>query len=133
MIFGAPGLIAMLPTPRPAKADWPSGPVQVSPPSVDLKIPTPWTQPLPQVFASPVPTYSVLPVASFGSSVIEPMALIPNPPERYVHFTVFASASSVRQTPPPASATQSLQFLEMQVDPMAMALIRLAAAYSFGT
>ena len=49
--------------------------LQLLPSSVDLKRPRPASlSPLP--FASPVPTYSVLPVGSFGSTAIEPIAFV---------------------------------------------------------
>ena len=61
----------------------------------------PAAQPLPQAFASPVPTHRVLPEASLGSRVIEPMALAMKGPDTKRHTGVPDNALSVRQMPPP--------------------------------
>src|SRR5438270_13637983 len=82
IVLGSPGLMAMVLTPRALNTDPPIGPLQVSPPSVDLYSPTPASQPLLQALASPVPTHSVLPVGSLGSSTIDPTELISNEAER---------------------------------------------------
>ena len=74
--------MAMVPTPRASKTGLPSGPVQVSPPSVDLYRPTPASQPLLQALASPVPTQIVFPLGSLGSTAMEPMELISKGVER---------------------------------------------------
>ena len=62
------------------------------------------------MFASPVPTYTVLPLGSLGSRYTLPAALMPSGPPRYSQFGCPLSAFFVRQTPPPAGvmyATQS--------------------------
>src|SRR6266498_3094399 len=115
----------MDPMPRPPKTDLPYGPVHVSPPSVDLYRPTPWTQPLPHVLPSPVPTQSVF--GSAGSRVMAPMELIWNEPLRYFHEGSSASAFSVRQIPPPAGPTHMRQWPARQSGAIAIALMRLAA------
>ena len=107
-MFGAPGVTAMLPIARPPNTEAPSGPVHVSPPSVDLYRPTPAAE-SPDAFASPVPTYSVLPLASFGSSVIELPDWMPNSPDRNSQFGWPLNAFFVRHTPPPAANTQRRQ------------------------
>jgi hypothetical protein len=70
---------------RPLKTERPSGLVHVSPPSVDLYRPAPAAE-SPEALASPVPTYSVLPVGSFGSSVIALPDWIPKFGERNSQF-----------------------------------------------
>ena len=97
-MFDVRGSTAIELTPRPPNTVLPYGPVQVSPPSVDLYSPCPCTQPLAHVLPSPVPTNSVLPLASFGSSAIDPIELISNEPLRYFHDGSSASAFSVRQS-----------------------------------
>ena len=52
----------------------------MSPPSVDLKTPTPDSE-SPEAFGSPVPAYSVLPLGSFGSCTSVPNAFEPIPAE----------------------------------------------------
>src|SRR3954469_14213258 len=59
--------------------------------------------------ASPVPAYSVLPLASFGSTISEPNAFVGRPSSIGVQRTLTAFASSVRQRPPPAAASHSRQ------------------------
>src|SRR5919109_2391390 len=127
MVFGLPGFTAIEPIPRPPKTDFPYGPDHVSPPSVDLYRPTPWTQPLPHVLPSPVPTQSVFPVGSFGSRVIAPIELISNEPLRYFQEGSSASAFSVRQIPPPAGPIHMRQCPGWQFGARAMASMRLAA------
>src|SRR6266487_2039576 len=117
----------MEPTPRPPNTDLPYGPVQVSPPSVDLYRPTPWTHPLPHVLPSPVPTQIVFPVGSLGSIIIAPIELISNEPLRYVHDGWSASAFFVRQTPPPAGPIHIRQCPGRQSGAIAIASIRLPA------
>src|SRR5438309_6424511 len=109
MVFELVGSMAIDPIARALNCDFPIGPVQVSPPSLDLYSPTPASLSL-DAFASPVPTHTVL--GSFGSSSIELPELIPNEPERYVHVGCVARASLVRHTPPPAAIVQSRQFPE---------------------
>ena len=48
-------------------------------------MPTPAAE-SPEAFASPVPTQTVFPVGSFGSTVIELTAWIPKEPERNSQF-----------------------------------------------
>ena len=98
----------MLPMARPANAAAPSGPIQVSPPSVDLYIPTPAAESL-EALASPVPTYSVSPVGSLGSSVIELPEFIPKSPDRNCQLGWPLSAFFVRHTPPPAANIHTRQ------------------------
>src|SRR3954467_14963393 len=123
MVFGSPRLTAMLPIARPLKTARPSGPVQVSPPSVDLYIPVPAAE-SPDAFASPVPTYRVLPVASFGSSVIELPDWMPKSEERNSQLGCPASAFFVRHTPPPAAKTQRRQWPGAHAGSIAIAVIR---------
>src|SRR5262245_51598913 len=123
MTLESPGLIAIAPTPRALNAPWPMGPCQVLPPSVDLYRPTPAAQPLPQPFPSPVPTQIVLPDGSFGSRVIEPIALMSNAPLWNSQFGWPVSAFFVRQMPPPAGATHMRQFPGWQVGAIATSLI----------
>jgi len=71
--------------------------------------PTPASQPEPHAFGSPVPTQSVSLCLSFGSSWIDAVLLCSKTRDRYFHWGLFASASSVRQTPPFAFAIQRRQ------------------------
>src|SRR5205809_5694654 len=98
----------MVPMARPLNADVPIGPVHVFPPSVDLNIPTPAAESA-EEFASPVPTYSVLPVESFGSTMIELPEFMPKLPDRNSQFGCPSSAFFVRHTPPPAGIAQRRQ------------------------
>src|SRR4029453_7467255 len=102
MVWGSPGRRAMVPRARPLKTEAPSGPVQVSPPSVVLYMPLPTAESA-EALASPVPTYSVLPLGSFGSIVIELPDWMPKSVERNSQFGCPLSAFFVRQTPPPAA------------------------------
>src|SRR5262252_9476487 len=104
MVFEFVGSMAMDPIARALNCGLPIGPVQVSPPSVDLYSPTPASL-SPDAFASPVPTHTVF--GSFGSSWIELPELIPNETERYFQMGVVARASLVRHTPPPAATAQN--------------------------
>src|SRR5438046_10629166 len=80
----------------------------------------------PDAFGSPVPAYSV-PVAA--SKVNVPIEFVAKLPERNVQFGEFPSALLVRQTPPPAAATQSMQSPFVQVGAMASAVMRPEVMY----
>src|SRR5688572_14009738 len=83
--------------------------VQRSPPSVDRKSPVPAAELL-GWFVSPVPTKMVLAVRSLGSTANAPILFVPRPRPIHCHFgSIVFSASSVRQTPPPAVPTQRRQ------------------------
>src|SRR2546425_714302 len=96
-------------------------------------MPTPVTQPLPHVFPSPVPTQTVFPLGSLGSSATDPTALPANADDRYIQCGSGARASSVRQTPPPEVAAYSRQDPGAQSGASARAVVRPPAAYSLGT
>src|SRR3989442_5567806 len=93
----------------------------------------PATHPLPHVFPSPVPTQTVSTVASLGSTVIEPTVFLSNEAERYGQWGSPVSTLSVRHTPPPDVAAQSVHCPGTQSGPIAKAVVRPPAAYSFGT
>src|SRR5580700_324391 len=99
MVLELVGSMAMVPIDRALNCALPIGPVQVSPPSVDLYSPTPASLSA-DALASPVPAQIVL--ESLGSIAMELPELIPNEADRYVHFGMVARASLVRHTPPPA-------------------------------
>src|SRR5215467_10874866 len=100
MVFEFAGSMAIDPIARALNCAFPIGPVQLSPPSVDLYNPTPASLSL-DAFASPVPTHTVF--GSFGSSWIELPELIPNEADRYFQVGVVTRASLVRHIPPPAA------------------------------
>jgi hypothetical protein len=133
MVRESPGSMTISPTPLPANSGLPIGPVQVLPPSVDRYRPTPATHPEAQMFASPVPTHTVLPVRSLRSIVTVPAALIPRGPPRYSHFGVAARASLVRHTPPPAGVAYIRQLRGTHVSAMAIEVVRPPATYALGT
>src|SRR5262245_57018537 len=89
-------------------------------------MPTPASHPELQRLASPVPRYSVLPVGSFGSAVSAPTEFCRSVPSSQVHAGSAANPSSVRQTPPPETPTQSLQLPGVQVGAISIAVTRLA-------
>src|SRR5882724_928135 len=89
-------------------------------------MPTPASQPELHRFASPVPRYSVLPLESLGSAVSAPTEFCPIPPVRYVQLGSAATASSVRQTPPPAAPTQRRQLPGTHVGAMTRTGLRVA-------
>src|SRR5262245_44981309 len=91
-----------------ATATEPGTSCHVWPPSVDLKSPRPASE-SPEPFGSPDPAYSVLPDASFGSTISEPNAFVGSVSGGAIHVGCVASALFVRQMPPPAAATQSRQ------------------------
>jgi hypothetical protein len=64
-----------------------------------------------------------------ASAVSVPIAFVAKLPEMNVQFGGLASALLVRQTPPPAAPTQSLQSLVVQVGVMANAVIRPEVMY----
>src|SRR3954468_4192087 len=80
----------------------------VLPPSVERNRPTPASESL-DPFGSPDPAYSVLAGRSGGSAASEPNAPVVRPAVDGVHATLAASASSVRQMPPPAAAIHARQ------------------------
>ena len=91
-----------------------------SPPSVDLKMPRPASE-----SADVLPRrYRRRACSSPSRRSTTPIALVPNEPETFVHDGVEASASSVRQTPPPAAPTQSRQLPDAQVGATATAVTR---------
>src|SRR5262245_30505981 len=92
IVFESFGLITIEPMPLPPNCGLPIGPVHVTPPSVDLYRPTPATQPDAQMFASPVPTQTVLPVGSLESMVTAPAELMPSGPPRYSQVGVLSIA-----------------------------------------
>jgi hypothetical protein len=93
------------------------------PPSVERNNPTPASE-SPEPFGSPVPTYRVFPLGSVGSTAIDPIASDVKPFDIAVHVGGFASASSVRQMPPPAAPTHKRQFPETHVRAIASDVIR---------
>src|ERR1700745_731736 len=121
MVFELVGSIAMDPIARALNWFFPIGPVQVSPPSVDLYNPTPASLSL-DALASPVPTQTVL--GSFGSNTIELPELIPNEPETYFHVGCAVRASLVRHTPPPAATAHNRQFPGTHTGEIANAVVR---------
>src|SRR5262245_10529558 len=122
----------MVPIERPLNSATPSGPVQVSPPSVDLYRPTPAAE-SPDAFASPVPAYRVLPVASLGSISSELPDWMPKPADRNFQRGVSPRALSVRHTPPLAAKIHRRQLPGAQFGSMASAVVRPPATYSLGT
>src|SRR3989442_7300554 len=96
-------------------------------------MPTPATHPLPHVFPSPVPTQTVFPLGSLGSSATDPTALPANADDRYIQCGSGSTGSSVRQTPPPEVAAYSRQEPSPQSCASARALVLPPAAYAFGT
>jgi hypothetical protein len=93
------------------------------PPSVDLYSPTPASESL-EPFGSPVPTYTVFPVASVGSKIMEPMAFESMPLLEGVQLGVDASALLVFHTPPPAAPIKTVQLAWLQVGDTAIAVAR---------
>src|SRR5881398_722056 len=94
---------ARLDTARWKKTSLPGTSDRVWPPSVVLKMPTPASE-SPEAFGSTVPTYAVLPLASFGSMRIEPIAFDCSEAPTDDHGAFLpASALSVTHTPPPAA------------------------------
>src|SRR5919206_4816918 len=89
-------------------------------------MPTPDSQPDEQRFASPVPRWSVFPEGSFGSATSAPTEFSARPPSSHVQDGLAASASSVRQTPPPAVPTQRRQLPGTHVGATTSAVSRLA-------
>src|SRR6267143_1311465 len=87
--------------------------VQVAPPLVDLKRPTPASESA-EPFGSPVPTYNVLPLESLGSIAIDPIALEVNPSEEEGQVGEAASPLLLSQMPPPAAPTQTRQLVALQ-------------------
>src|SRR5919199_3724893 len=72
-------------------------------------MPTPASE-SPDALGSPVPAYSVFPLASFGSRSIVPTAFEGKPFETNTQDGSGENGLSVRQIRPPAAATQSRQF-----------------------
>src|SRR3954449_2471907 len=106
MVPGAPGLTTIAPIERLIATDWePATSDQLWPPSIDLNRPRPASE-SPEPLGSPEPAYSVLPVASFASTISEPNAFVGRLAGGSIHAGCAASASFVRQIPPPAAATQ---------------------------
>ena len=58
-----------------------------------------------ETLGSPVPAYSVWPLASFGSTISDPMALVAKLPETNCQAGLPDRPSAVRQMPPPAAPT----------------------------
>src|SRR4051794_17928275 len=107
MVLGLPARIAIAPIERLVATDAEPGTSDhVCPPFVDLKRPRPASE-SPEPFGSPEPAYSVLPVASLGSTMSEPNAFVGRSSGGAIHVGCAASALFVRQMPPPAAATQS--------------------------
>src|SRR5437867_12669435 len=79
---------------------------QLPPPLVDLKSPRPASE-SPEPLGSPDPAYRVFPLASFGSTMSDPNAFVGRLAGGAIHDGAAASASLVRQIPPPAAATHS--------------------------
>ena len=75
----------------------------------------------------------MFPDGSFGSTTTEPIAWIPNEPDRNSQLGFPASAFFVRHTPPPATPSQSRQLPGLQVGAMASEVVRPPAVYSAGT
>ena len=89
-------------------------------------MPTPDSE-SPDAFASPVPAYSVLPLESFGSRSMVPMAFDRKPLETKTQYGSGESGLSVRQMPPPAAATHRRHCeFEVQTGVMANAVMRPA-------
>src|ERR1700694_4792285 len=82
-------------------AKLPSTSSQLSPPLVDLKRPSPASE-SPEALGSPVPTYSVRPLGSVGSTTMVPMALVVSPLETDLQVGLSERALLVRQLPQPA-------------------------------
>src|SRR5689334_15548248 len=80
--------------------------VQVWPPLVDLNRPSPASE-SPEPFGSPEPAYRVLPLASLGSTINDPKALVGRSSGGAIQVGCAASALAVRQMPPPAAATHN--------------------------
>ena len=68
----------------------------------------------------------MFPVGSFGSAVSAPTEFCWSVPSSQVHAGSAANPSSVRQTPPPETPTQSLQLPGVQVAAISIAVTRLA-------
>ena len=64
-----------------------------------------------------------------GSRVSVPIAFVAKLPEMNAQFGLAANALFVRQIPPPAAPTQSLQSLVVQVGVMANAVMRPEVTY----
>src|SRR5690349_15101162 len=108
-------LVATLCEPGTTDQDWP--------PSVDLKRPRPASE-SPEPFGSPDPAYRVLPVESVGSTISDPNAFVGRSDGGAIQVGCAASASLVRQMPPPAAATQSRQLCAPQFGSIASAVTR---------
>src|SRR3954467_14282338 len=90
-------------------------------------MPTPASQPDEQRLPSPVPRYSVWPLASVGSMVSEPTEFCSScSGPTWFHCGSPAVAKSVFQTPPPAAPTQTTQVLAVHDGETAIAVMRLA-------
>src|SRR6187397_2628772 len=83
----------------------------------------------PDALASPVPAYSVLLVASFGSSASAPIAFVAKLPETNSQPGLPEIAFVVRQTPPPAAATHIRQLCFVQLGAITIAVTRPAVTY----
>src|SRR6267143_4254758 len=93
-------------------------------------MPTPASHPDEQRWPSPVPRYSVFPLLSFGSSVNVPTEVWSRSPGwSCFQSGSFASALSVRQTPPPDAPTQTRQREAPQSGATTSAVIRLAVVF----
>ena len=71
----------------------------------------------------------MLPVGSLGAAVSVPTEFCAMPAVRYVQLGSAASASSVRQTPPPETPTHSRQFPGVHVGAITIAVTRLAVVF----
>ena len=91
-------------------------------------MPTPASE-SPDALGSPVPAYSVLPVASFGSRSSDPIALLLNPFDVKTQYGSGDSGLSVRQMPPPAAAIHNRHRLVVHVGEIATAVMRPDVRY----
>jgi len=83
-------------------------------------------QPLPHALGSPVPAQRVFDDRSLGSSASAATLLCSKVWETYDHSGSSASASFVRQTPPPAFASQRRQLPATQYGSISTAIERPA-------
>jgi hypothetical protein len=120
-VFGSRGSVTIEPTERFVATDaLPGSCVHDAPPSVDLNTPRPASESL-EPLGSPEPAYRVPCAASKYS---DPNAVVGRSERGAVHCGCSASASAVRQMPPPAAATQARQLPLSHAGSTAIAVTR---------
>src|SRR5207253_10748623 len=84
-----------------------------------------------EALGSPVPAKSVLPDASVGSTLSEPIAFVAKLPDTNCQLgPLLERALVVSHMPPPAAATRSRQLPVLQLGSIASAVMRPEVVYS---